>query len=296
MFRRLAASAVGLAAYTRLTHCNAAPTLTTTVPTTVTTTSESKGTAIITGGSRGIGAAICKQLASDGFVVVVNFNRNQGKADEVVAEIQAKGGRAHAVQGDIASEAGVVALFERVDELQLPPLKALVNNAGLIIRGGDLQEVGNEACYREQMDCNLLGPLVCCREASKRMSTLNGGSGGAIVNISSGAAYVAGPSSLLYTVSKGALNSLQIALVRPMADIGIRINTVSPGMTETEMISGVLKKMKPGTIESAIPMGRVGKPSEIADAVSYLVSDKASYVAGANIRVSGGRPPGTVIG
>merc|ERR1711871_1673612 len=154
-------------------HCSSVSTTTTTTTTTTlhTMSDESKGTAIVTGGSRGIGAAICRQLAADGFTVVVNYNSRRDLAEAVVKAIQANGGTAHAVQGDVSSEAGVMSMFERVDRLRLPPLTALVNNAGIIVRGHDIQEVGTEESYRKQMDCNVLGPLVCCREASKRMST-----------------------------------------------------------------------------------------------------------------------------
>ena len=148
-----------------------------------------------------------------------------------------------------------------------------------------------EETYHKQMNINVLGPLVCCREAAKRMGTKNGGKGGNIVNISSGAAVLTG--SLLYGMSKAALNAMSNNLVQPMAKLGIRVNTVTPGMTHTDTISGALQR---GFDTSSIPMGRVGRPEEIADAVSYLMSSGASYVTGANIRVSGGRAPGTFLG
>lgn len=250
------------------------------------TAAGSKGCAIITGGSRGIGAAICSRLARDGYAVVVNYQGNRDAAEAVVNDVVKSGGIAKAIQADVSSEAGVQSLFTQVDAAGLPPLTALVNNAGIAISGVDLNKVANEEAYHRQMNINVLGPLLCCREAAKRMGTGNGGKGGAVVNISSGMAYLTG--SMLYAMSKAALNAMTGNLVKPFAAEGIRINIVSPGRTDTDMIAGA--KMM------AIPMGRLGKPAEVADAVAYLLSDGASYTTGANIRVSGGLAPGIHLG
>merc|ERR1711907_319622 len=269
------------------------------VPMSFTALPAHRGTALVTGGSRGIGAAIALRLAQDGYAIAINYNRSSAEASQVVATIKAAGGNAVMLQADVSSEAGGVDMFERLDAAGLPPLTALVNNAGVLVPGTDLEQVGTEAMYRRQMDTNVLGPLICCREAARRMSSkrpavagkyTNSTSQKGIVNISSGSAYLAG--STLYSMSKGALNSMTMNPVQPLAKIGIRVNTVSPGMTETDMIADQKERFN----MSSIPMGRWGKPEEIADAVSYLLSEKASYITGANIRVSGGKPPGTHIG
>lgn len=249
--------------------------------------SQSRGTVVVTGGGRGIGAAICRKLAADGFAVLVNYGSSQQAAEAVVQDIVAAGGTARAVQADVSSESGVGKLFSEFDTSGLPPLVGLVNNAGIAVGGVNLEKVANAAAYHRQMDINVLGPLLCCREALARMGTGHGGGGGNIVNISSGMASLTG--AMLYSMSKAALNAMSNNLVQPLARQGIRVNTVSPGMTDTDMIP-------PGSDVSHIPMGRLGRPDEIADSVAFLLSDRASYITGANIRVSGGKPPGTLLG
>ena len=210
-------------------------------------------------------------------------------AERVVASIQAAGGSAAALRGDVSSEAGVVGLFAALDACGLPPLTALVNNAGVI---GDKEtlEAVDEASFTAMFATNALGPLLCCREAAARMKP-----GSAIVNLSSGSAYIGTP--LLYGMSKGALNSMQHGLIKPLAARGIRINAVSPGVTETDMVAGLLADPdRRARVEADIPLGRPGRPEEVAGAVSYLLSPDASFTSGANIRVSGGRGPGTTIG
>jgi len=254
-----------------------------------------KGTVIVTGGSRGIGAAICKRLAADGFAVVVNYAGSLASAEEVASYVVKAGGIAKVVQADVSSEAGVQQLFTQFDSSEMPALAGLVNNAGIVIGGVDMDKVANEEDYNKIMNINVLGPLLCCREAAKRMGTGKGGKGGNIVNISSGAASTTG--NMLYSMSKAALNAMSNNLVRPMAEQGIRVNTVTPGVTETDLVTTALKSGAKLPFDAAtIPMGRFGKPEEIADAVSYMMSDGASYVSGANIRVSGGMFPGTFIG
>eukprot|EP00668_Euglena_longa_P029380 GGOE01036728.1.p1 GENE.GGOE01036728.1~~GGOE01036728.1.p1 ORF type:complete len:259 (-),score=63.81 GGOE01036728.1:241-993(-) len=244
-----------------------------------------KGTALVTGGSRGIGAACCKRLAKDGFAIAVNYNSNAEAAEEVVAYIVSSGGMAQAFQGNVSSETGVEALFNSIDASSMPPLTALVNNAGVLgPLSNDLAGISPDA-VSFVFNTNVLGPLLCCREAAKRM-----GQGAAIVNISSGASNIGQP--LLYSMSKAALNSMQIGLIPELARKGIRINSVSPGFTTTDMITDMSQEVD---IESSIPMGRTGHPEEIAATVSFLLSADASYVCGANVRVSGGRAPGSIL-
>mmetsp|Transcript_56114 Transcript_56114/g.125273 ORF Transcript_56114/g.125273 Transcript_56114/m.125273 type:complete len:286 (-) Transcript_56114:287-1144(-) len=247
-----------------------------------------RGTAIVTGGSRGIGAACCREMASRGYSVVVVFNSGAQAAEGVVSEIVAAGGSAIAMQADVGDEAQVSRLFASVDEWRgKSPLTALVNNAGVLgVAKGSLQDATTDALL-SIMRTNVAGPLNCLKEAEPRMASSGGG---AVVQISSGSAYIGTP--LLYAASKGALNSLTIGLIKPLAQQGIRINTVSPGMTNTDMIAETL----PTFDMSQIPLGRVGTPEDIAHVVCWLCSDEAAYVAGANVRVAGGRPPGTTLG
>ncbi|KAL3918707.1 MAG: hypothetical protein SGPRY_005908 [Prymnesium sp.] len=247
------------------------------------------GVAVVTGGSRGIGAACCRALASRGYGVVIVYQSDSRAAEIVKAEITNCGGQALAVQADVGDEAQVSHLFTAVDQWRGEcPLRVLVNNAGMIGQTNkqSLQEATSDE-LTEMMRVNVVGPFNCLKQAERRMT--NSG-GGAVVQISSGSAYLGTP--LLYAASKGALNSMTIGLVAPLAKQGIRINTVSPGMTETDMVADVL----PTFDMSKIPLGRAGTPDEIANVVCWLCSDEASYVAGANVRVSGGRPPGTTLG
>ena len=249
-----------------------------------------KGVAVVTGGSRGIGAATCKLLASEGYRVAVNYRTDGAAAAHVVAEIEAAGGVAAAIRADVAVEADVARLFEETEARLGTPLVALVNNAGITTsppRGPTttLEGLRTEELARV-LQTNVVGALLCCREASARMGAAGGG--GAIVNVSSGSAYLGG--NLAYAVSKGAMNSLQCALVAPLMARGIRINTVSPGMCETDMTAELVKAVDTRT---ATPAGRVGQPREVAHAIAWLLDAvKASYTAGANIRVAGGKQTG----
>lgn len=241
--------------------------------------------ALVTGGSRGIGAAACRLLARDGWDVAVNYRADAPAAEAVVADVTAAGRRAIAIQGDVGDEADVIRMFETA-ERALGPLTGLVNSAGVIGPKGRLDALTVEA-VEALLRTNVIGSILTCREAVKRMSTKHGGQGGAIVNVSSGSAYIGNPGTgVLYAISKGAVNSLHIGLSQEVGGEGIRVNAVSPGMTATDMVTeeAIRRSM------SAIPMGRVGEPEEIAEAIAWLMSDRASYVAGANIRVSGGRP------
>jgi len=239
---------------------------------------------LITGASRGIGAATARLAGARGHVVGVNYRANADAAAAVVADIEASGGRAIAVQADTSVEADVVRLFDAVTEA-FGPVTGLVNNAGIF---GPRERV--DALTLDDIErvlaVNVKGYILCAREAIARMSTKHGGAGGAIVNVSSGAAHRGSPGGgVLYATSKGAVNSLTIGLSQEVTGEGIRVNAVAPGLTDTDMPTEEAKaKLGP-----TIPMGRVGRPEEIAEAILFLLSDEASYIAGANLRVAGGR-------
>jgi NAD(P)-dependent dehydrogenase (short-subunit alcohol dehydrogenase family) len=241
--------------------------------------------AIVTGASRGIGAAVARLLGRHGYRVCVNYRAGREAAESVAADIVQAGGEAMAMQADVADKDAVRRLFESVDD-QLGPLTALVNNAGIHGPRGRVDALGLDA-LEEVLAVNVVGLVACSQEAVRRMSTRYKGSGGAIVNISSGAAYIGGAGDgVQYAVSKGAVNSFTIGLSQEVAGEGIRVNAVSPGLTRTDMPDPAALERGP----SIIPMGRVGDAEEIAEAVLWLLSDRASFVAGANIRVAGGRP------
>lgn len=256
-----------------------------------------KGIAVVTGGSRGIGAAICELLADD-YKVAVVFRDQEEAAQAVVDKICGVGGTASPFKANMADESQVVDLFDKVAK-HWPDTSftALVNNAGVLGPKGDeglLANVGS-AQLNEVFGTNVLGPLIACREFAKHVSgkspRAEGACRAAVVNVSSGSAYIGTP--LLYAMSKGALNSMQIGIVNELAKQGIRINSVSPGMTKTDMIADSAA----GFDMKAIPLGRFGEPIEIAEAIRFLLSEEqASYISGANIRVAGGRPPGTTLG
>lgn len=239
---------------------------------------------IVTGGSRGIGAATARLCGADGQAVCVVYRDRSDKADAVVGDIKASGGEAIAVQADMAQEDDIRRLFETVDD-RLGTVTGLVNNAGIDGPRIRLDELDRDA-VQHVLSVNVAALFQTAREAVRRMSTKYGGTGGAIVNVSSGSAGLGEPGTgVLYAASKGAVNSLTIGLSQEVAGEGIRVNTVAPGLTETDMPPAErLQRDGPG-----IPIGRVAQPDEIAEAIFWLLSDKASYVAGANLRVGGGR-------
>ncbi len=247
-------------------------------------TTQSKLVTIVTGGSRGIGAATALLCARKGHEVCVAYRSEAGKAEAVVDAIAQNGGLAIAVQADTADEAVVVRLFATVDD-RLGRLTGLVNNAG--IHGPRIRVDALETADVERvLSVNVTGLFQCSREAIRRMSTNSGGQGGAIVNVSSGSARLGAPGAgVLYAASKGAVNSLTIGLSQEVAGVGIRVNAVAPGLTETDMPPA--DKLDEGG--RSIPMGRVAQPEEIAEAIYWLLTEKASYVAGANLRLGGGR-------
>ena len=239
---------------------------------------------LITGGSRGIGAATARLCGAAGHAVAVAYREDEAAARAVCAAVEAAGGTAMAVQGDTGVEADILRMFKAVDDA-FGPLTGLVNNAGVHGPRGRLEKLSGADIDRV-LHVNIRGPFLCCREAVKRMSTRHGGKGGAIVNVSSGSARLGAPGEgVLYAASKGGLNSLTIGLSQEVAAEGIRVNTVAPGLTATDM-PGPEKLAELGP---RLPIGRVARPEEIAEAIVWLLSDKASYTSGANLRVGGGR-------
>ena len=243
--------------------------------------------AIVTGGSRGIGRATALRLAAAGYTIVVNYAANEAAANDVVKAITAQGGKAVAVWADVAKEADVLALFAEADKLG--PLKVLVNNAGVMDRESRLDEMSTERLKRI-FDTNILGSVLCAREAVKRMSTRNGGTGGAIINLSSAAATHGAPAfGVEYAASKGAIDVLTIGLGREVAAEGIRVNAIRPGIIDTDIHDSSGVKGRVQMMRDAIPMKREGKAEEVADAILWLCSDQSSYVTGTIIPVAGGR-------
>lgn len=243
---------------------------------------------IITGGSRGIGAAIARLAAEDGYAVCISYLTNRTAADEVVASIVLAGGEAMAVQADVAKEEDVLRLFDTVDKAY-GSLTALVNNAGIL---GNSLRVDQMDVARMQhiFTANITGSFICAREAVKRMSTLYGGLGGAIVNISSAAARGGGAGKYVdYAASKGAIDTLTIGLAKEVAAEGIRVNGVRPGVIYTDIHASSGQPDRVDSIKSSVPMQRGGEAIEVAQAVIWLLSDKASYTTGTLLDVTGGR-------
>lgn len=243
--------------------------------------------AIVTGGSRGIGRAVALKLGKAGFLVVVNYASNAKAADEVVSAIKADGGKAVAIQGDVAKEADVLRLFAEADKLG--DLRVLMNNAGIMDHQNRLDEMSTERLKR-LFDINILGSFLCAREAVKRMSTKHGGKGGSIVTISSAAARHGGlPLETHYAASKGALESMTVGLAREVGKEGIRVNAIRPGLIVTDIHEAHGGMATINAAVPTIPIGRAGTVEELAEAAVWLGSDAASYVHGAIIDVTGGR-------
>lgn len=244
--------------------------------------------AIVTGSGRGIGAAIVKGLAEDGYAVAVNYIHNEAAASQVVSEIKSAGGIAFAIQADISKDADVVRLFAAVDR-NFGTLTALINNGGVTGKFGRVEEL-SAATLESVFSVNVIGAFLCCREAVRRMSTRNGGSGGNIVNISSRAAQIGGAGEWIhYAATKGALDTLTIGLAREVAAEGIRVNAVAPGLIDTELhaAAGIPDRMQ--RLAPTVPMGRPGTADEVAGCVRFLLSSAAAYVTAAILPVSGGR-------
>lgn len=249
---------------------------------------DSEGVVIVTGGGRGIGAATARLAGERGYAVCVSYRANRAAAEEVVRAIRAAGARAEAVAGDVACEADVVRLFDTAQR-ELGAVAALVNNAGILERQGRLDEM-EAARFERVLATNVIGTLLCAREAVKRMSTRHGGRGGAIVNVSSMASRLGSPGEYVdYAASKGAVDSLTIGLAREVAGEGIRVNCVRPGVIHTDIHASGGEPGRVERVRSAVPMGRGGQPEEVARAILWLLSPESSYCTGAFIDVSGGR-------
>lgn len=243
---------------------------------------------LVTGGGRGIGAATALLAARRGYAVAVNYRRDADAADELVARIVADGGDAAALQADVAAEAQVAGLFARLDA-RFGRLDALVNNAGVLETQMRLDSM-DAARMRRVLDANVVGPLLCCREAVRRMSTRHGGQGGAIVNVSSVAALTGSPGEYVdYAASKGALDTLTRGLAQEVAQEGIRVNGVRPGFIYTGMHASGGEPGRVDRVKAFVPMRRGGQPEEVAQAILWLLSEEASYSTGGFIDVAGGR-------
>ncbi len=243
---------------------------------------------LVTGGGRGIGAATCLLAARAGYRVAVNYVAAAAAAEGVADTIRRNGGDSVAVKGDVGSEADVLAVFEAVDR-QLGRLDALVNNAGVVDRKARVDEM-SVARLERMMRINVIGPMLCAREAVRRMSTRHGGQGGVIVNVSSVASVIGGSGEYVdYAASKGALDTFTIGLAREVAEEGIRVNAVRPGIIGTEIHASGGQPDRIAAMRGFVPMRREGNAGEVADAILWLLSDGASYTTGALLNVSGGR-------
>jgi NAD(P)-dependent dehydrogenase (short-subunit alcohol dehydrogenase family) len=246
------------------------------------------GIVLITGGSRGIGAATAHLAASRGYAVVVNYRANQTAARAVVQNITIGGGRAIAVQADVGIEADVVRLFETCDR-QLGPLTALVNNAGILETQARVEAM-DAARLQRVFTANVTGAFICAREAVKRMSTKHGGSGGAIVNISSRASVLGSPNEYVdYAASKAAVDTLTIGLAQEVAQEGIRVNAIRAGIIYTDIHASGGEPGRVDRLKASVPMRRGGTVDEVARAILWLMSDEASFTTGSFVDVSGGR-------
>ena len=245
-------------------------------------------TLLITGASRGIGAATALLAAQRGYAVAVNYSANSLAADEVVRQIRAGGGTAMAVQADVADEAQVMAMFAHIDA-KLGPLTALVNNAGVVDVVARVDEM-SVARLKRMFDINVLGSFVCAREAIRRMSTRHGGAGGSIVNLSSAAALLGSPNQYVdYAASKAAIDTFTIGLAKEVATEGIRVNGVRPGLILTDIHASGGQPDRAHKLANQVPMQRPGTAEEVAQGIVWLLSDAASYVTGTTLNVAGGR-------
>lgn len=243
---------------------------------------------LITGGSRGIGAATALRAAQQGFAVAVNYASNADAAHSVVQQIVAAGGSAIAVQADVADEDQIVAMFRAIDT-QLGAVSALVNNAGVVDVAARVDEMSAQR-IRRMFDINVLGTFLCTREALRRMSTRHGGKGGCIVNVSSVAARLGGPGQYVdYGASKGAIDTFTVGLAKEVATEGVRVNAVRPGIIETDIHASGGQPDRAHQMAPLVPMQRAGSAEEVANTIVWLLSPEASYVTGANIDVAGGR-------
>ena len=243
---------------------------------------------LVTGGSRGIGAATCKLAARQGWAVAVNYTANSLAADAVVSDIRAQGGRAMSVKADVADEAQVLRMFEHIDA-KLGHIAGLVNNAGVVDVTARVQDQSLER-WRRMFDINVMGSMLCAREAVRRMSTSLGGQGGSIVNVSSAAARLGAPGQYVdYAAAKGAIDAFTIGLAKEVGGDDIRVNAVRPGLIETDIHASGGLPNRVRDLQHQVPMGRGGTAQEVAELIVWLLSDAASYTTMSLIDVSGGR-------
>ena len=257
-------------------------------PVTTTALAAPAPVALVTGGSRGIGAATCLLAAQRGFAVAVNYAANTAAAEAVVRQIRDAGGRAIAVRGDVALEADILRVFKTVDD-QLGRLTALVNNAGVVDVASRVEAM-SAARLKRMFDINIVGSFLCAREAVLRMSTKHGGAGGAIVNLSSVAARLGGPGQYVdYAASKGAIDTFTTGLAKEVATEGIRVNAVRPGIIDTDIHASGGEPDRARLLAPLVPVQRPGTAMEVAQAIVWLMTEESSYCTGAFIDVAGGR-------
>ena len=242
---------------------------------------------LVTGGSRGIGAATARLAARRGYTTCITYLNNQAAAEAVVANITETGGHALALQADVSAEEDVIRLFKQIDT-QLGTISALVNNAGILEQQMRVDQM-DAARLQRIFATNIVGPFLCAREAIRRMSSLYGGTGGAIVNVSSGAARRGSPHEYVdYAASKGALDTFTIGLAKEVATEGIRVNAVRPGPIYTEIHASGGEPQRVERVKSSVPMQRGGQAEEVANAILWLLSEEASYITGVCLDVTGG--------
>ncbi|URV24029.1 SDR family oxidoreductase [Burkholderia gladioli] len=243
---------------------------------------------LVTGASRGIGAATARLLAARGWAVGINYARDAAAAEALADELRAGGARVTTVRGDVAVEAEVIAMFDHV-ERELGPLDALVNNAGIVAAPQPLAEMELTRLTR-MFEVNVLGAYLCAREAARRLPTDRGGRGGAIVNVSSLAARLGSPNEYVdYAGSKGAVDTLTLGLAKELGPYGVRVNAVRPGLIDTEIHASGGQPDRAARLGAQTPIGRPGRADEVAEAIAWLLGDAASYVTGTLVDVGGGR-------
>lgn len=247
----------------------------------------SRGTIIVTGASRGIGAATARMAADEGYAVCVNYQANDDAAESVVREIIDNGGRAIAIRANVTNEKEIASMFDRSSD-ELGPVTALVNNAGILEAQTSFLDIDVER-FRRICETNVIGAFICAKEAVARMSRSRGGTGGGIVNVSSVAARTGAPGEYIdYAASKGALDSMTAGLARELAPQGIRVNLVRPGFIYTDMHADGGEPGRVDRLASGIPMKRGGEPDDVARAILWLLSDRAAYAVGVSLDVTGG--------